>query len=103
MKKFVFCIFFIVVTFICSGQGISNLWLMGGYAWAGPPFGGTDMDFTGGTLSLNYNTRKMNLGTTTGEICDRNGNFLFSSNGIWVSNASNDTMIGGGRGFNPSA
>lgn len=74
---------------------------MGCCSWAGPPFGEFKVDFTGSSLTIIPQIWKMNFNCTNGEICDRNGNLLFSSNGIWVSNAANDTMVNGGRGFNP--
>ncbi len=39
---------------------------------------------------------------TNGQICDDVGNPLFASNGIYISNALDDTMLNGG-GLNPSA
>ena len=101
MKRILLLFLFNSFGFISFGQGVNNLWLMGYGSWAGPPFGGINMDFTGSVLNINYQTRLMNFNCTNGEICDRNGNLLFSSNGIWVSNSNNDTMVNGGRGFNP--
>ena len=74
---------------------------MGAQSWGGIPYGGVNMDFTGGNLNISYATRAMNFNCTNGEICDANGNLLFCSNGIYVANAQNDTMINGG-GLNPS-
>lgn len=74
---------------------------MGAQSWYGPPLGEFKMDFTDGSLNIIPQIWKMNFGETNGVICDKNGNLLFSSNGIWVSNAQNDTMMNGGRGFNP--
>jgi hypothetical protein len=44
--------------------------------------------------------RKMPFGDTQGNISDENGNFLMSSNGIWIANSINDTMLNG-AGLNP--
>ncbi|MBL0051991.1 MAG: hypothetical protein IPP29_11040 [Bacteroidetes bacterium] len=44
----------------------------------------------------------MSFKGTQGNISDANGNFLMSSNGIWIANANNDTMLNGG-GLNPGA
>ncbi len=55
--------------------------------------------------SFNVNTeiRKMPfLGSTQGTIADINGNFLMSSNGVWIANANNDTMLNG-SGLNPNS
>jgi len=74
---------------------------MGYYSWGGPPYGGTNMDFIGSALNISYHPRIMNFATTNGVICDKNGNLLFSSNGIFVANAQNDTMLNG-NGLNPA-
>ncbi|MBE7510765.1 MAG: hypothetical protein HS118_11365 [Bacteroidia bacterium] len=37
----------------------------------------------------------MPFGDTEGNISDENGNFLMSSNGIWVTNSMGDTMPNG--------
>lgn len=69
---------------------------MGYGSWAGPPFGGIRMDFSGGMLSSIYESRTMNFMETNGEICNSNGDLLFYSNGIYIANAENDTMVNGG-------
>ncbi|MCX6290300.1 MAG: T9SS type A sorting domain-containing protein, partial [Bacteroidetes bacterium] len=58
------------------------------------------MNFTGSNLNISYQTRIMNFNCTNGVICDANGNFLFSTNGIFVANSQNDTMVNG-SGLNP--
>lgn len=95
MKKII--LFLIVVFFkqYSFSQGVNNLWLMGYASWAGTPWGGTNFDFAGGNLNVSYQSRVMNFNCTNGVICDRNGNFLFSSNGIWIANPANDTMENG--------
>ncbi|MCX6290297.1 MAG: hypothetical protein NT126_00865 [Bacteroidetes bacterium] len=94
MKTF-WLLIFLLTTSICFSQGINNLWLMGYQSWAGIPYGGTNMNFTGSNLNISYQTRIMNFNCTNGVICDANGNFLFSTNGIFVANSQNDTMING--------
>ena len=59
------------------------------------------MDFKSGTLDTSYVSRKMDFHETNGEICDKNGKLLFYSNGVWVGNTNNDTMLNG-SGLNPS-
>jgi hypothetical protein len=44
--------------------------------------------------------RKMPFKGTEATICDAQGNFLMSTNGIWIANANNDTMLNG-SGLNP--
>ncbi|MCX6290955.1 MAG: hypothetical protein NT126_04255, partial [Bacteroidetes bacterium] len=101
MKRSIFTFFLILIISNCFSQGINNLWLMGYTNWHGLPWGGIDMNFSGGLLNVNYHNRIMNFGETNGEICDNNGNLLFSSNGIFIANAINDTMLNG-SGLNPS-
>jgi hypothetical protein len=100
MKRLLFILF---VLFSCNlfSQGVSNLWLMGYASWAGPPYGGTNFDFSGGTLNISYQSRLMNFEETNGVICDKNGNFLFSSNGVYIANAQNQIMVNG-SGLNPA-
>jgi hypothetical protein len=75
---------------------------MGYSSWAGPGFGGVNMDFTSGVLNVSPQSRLMNFNETNGVICDTNGIFLFSSNGIWIANAHNDTMLNGSN-LNPGS
>lgn len=67
---------------------------------AGLPWGGIELNFFSGSISINYQNRIMDFYDTNAEICDRNGNLLFSSNGVFVSNSQNDTMQNG-SGLNP--
>ena len=81
-------------------QGLNNLWT-GGYAsWAGPPFGGVDIDFQGGNMSLTYVSRDMEYDRTTANISSPSGALLFSTNGVRVADASGNTMFNG-DGLNP--
>ena len=65
--------------------------------------GGINLDFNGAILNISQETlRKMDIDETNGEICDRNGNLLFYSNGVWIANNTNDTMENG-SGLNPSS
>lgn len=54
------------------------------------------------SVSYQFQTeyRKMSFDGTQGNICDAQGNFLMSSNGVWIANATNDTMLNG-SGLNP--
>jgi hypothetical protein len=83
-----------------SSQGISNLWVMGYESISGPPFGGTNIDFIGGTPNITYLNRNMNFEETNAVICNVSGNLLFYSNGIYVADATGDTMQNG-AGLNP--
>ncbi|MEP7169602.1 MAG: T9SS type A sorting domain-containing protein, partial [Bacteroidota bacterium] len=46
--------------------------------------------------------REMTFEGTEATICDVNANFLMSSNGVWIANSNNDTMVNG-NGLNPNA
>ncbi len=59
------------------------------------------MLFDSSSYSINTEYRKMSFKGTQGNISDINGNFLMSSNGIWIADATNDTMMNGG-GINPN-
>lgn len=78
-----------------QNQGLSNLWYMGYASWAGPPTGGIDIDFYSGTPVINYVSRPMDLSRTHANISDTSGNMLFYTNGYYIADASNDTMMNG--------
>ncbi|MBK7887166.1 MAG: T9SS type A sorting domain-containing protein [Bacteroidetes bacterium] len=58
------------------------------------------MEFDSSGFTYNTEIRKMGFWGTQGNICNANGNFLMSSNGVWIANANNDTMLNG-SGLNP--
>ncbi len=59
------------------------------------------MDFRSGSLVISSVLRHFNFAETNGQFCDSAGNILFYSNGIYISNANDDTMLNG-SGLNPS-
>src|SRR5690606_36194570 len=77
------------------GQGLNTSWLLGYLSTKGR------ITFT--DTSYNYVTeiRKIPFEGTQGNISDENGNLLMSSNGIFIANATGDTMQDGG-GLNPN-
>ncbi len=81
-------------------QGINNLWLLG-YECCHPLFNPMNLEFSSGSLVISQSQRSMDMNTTNGEICDRQGNLLFYSNGIYIANVLDDTMQNG-LGLNPS-
>ena len=102
MKK-IFFLFLYAFGFIDShAQGVSNIWLLGyntltdQYTTAPKAV----IDFNLGTPSISPMTRKMKFSATQGNISDASGNLLMSSNGLWIANANNDTMLNG-SGLNP--
>ena len=88
-----------MITTQVYGQGLSNRWVMG-YSCCYPSFGGLDIDFSSGTPVIDTVRRFMNFLETNGTISDGSGRTLFTSNGIYVANALNDTMLNG-LGLNP--
>ncbi len=98
MKKYLF-ILFIFINVKSFSQGIDNLWLLG-YDCCAPYFHPMNLDFSSGTLTIDTATRNMNFSETNGVVCDKSGNLLFYSNGVYIANANNDTMLNG-SGLNP--
>ena len=80
------------------GQGYNHQWLIGNQWLQSVPKGRMFFD----SSSYQYQTefRKMAFEGTQGNICNANGDFLMSSNGVWIANANNDTMFNG-SGLNP--
>ena len=77
------------------GQGVNNLWLLG-YDCCHPPyFHPMNLSFNNLNLYIDTVERNMNLNSTNGVICDKNGDLLFYSNGVYIANANNDTMLNG--------
>ena len=85
-----------------SSQGINNLWMMGyGGLPATPPFGGIDINFISGQSVITYLNRSMEFRRAVSTICDSSGNLLFVTNGVYIADATGDTMQNG-SGLNPS-
>ena len=85
---------------ISFGQGFYNhQWLLGNFFFIQDPKGRIVFDSASFVHSVEY--RKMPFLGTEATICDAQGNFLMSSNGIWIANATNDTMLNG-SGLNPN-
>ncbi|CAN5519364.1 hypothetical protein BH11BAC2_BH11BAC2_20620 [soil metagenome] len=93
----------ILINTACIAQRVDNMWLQG-YANSFPiPFGGSNLDFNFGAPNIYYDSlRDMQLDFTLGLISDSVGNLLFYSNGVWIADATNDTMQNG-SGLNPSS
>lgn len=98
MKKVILIGLILVVIAECSGQGYDHQWLIGDQWLQTIPKGRMTFDSSSYIYQAEY--RKMAFNGTQGNICDANGNFLMSSNGVWIANANNDTMLNG-AGLNP--
>ncbi|MFN8152684.1 MAG: T9SS type A sorting domain-containing protein [Bacteroidia bacterium] len=100
MKKVLFIISYLLLT--SSGilaQGYYNhVWLTGNNPFAGFPNGRIVFDSIGYIHSPEM--RSMSFKGTEATICNAQGDFLMSTNGIWIANADNDTMMNG-AGLNP--
>ncbi len=102
-KKKSLVLLFIVARFIpliAQNQGLSNQWLMGYSNWAGLPFGNTNINFYTGNANIALNNIPMDFNNTHANISDTAGNLLFYTNGYYIADASNDTMMNG-SGINP--
>jgi len=97
MKKTLLFLLIIFASLSLFGQGQNHQWLIGNWP---PPFFTGRMLFDSASYSYNTEVRKMGFWGTDATICDVQGNFLMSSNGIWIANANNDTMMNG-TGLNP--
>ncbi len=91
-----------VVVILCQplgaeAQGLNANWLLG-YANGNK----INMSFSDTSYSIWTGSRKMRFSTTEGNISDRFGNLIISSNGKWIANATGDTMLNG-TGLNPGA
>lgn len=101
MKR-LFTIFAILLISTSISAQKDNLWLLGYASFGGSPFGNINMIFSQNNLdSIYFYYRNMNFEFTNASICDTSGNLLFYTNGVYVANAQDDTMLNG-SGLNPS-
>ncbi|MEO0310418.1 MAG: hypothetical protein RIQ89_75 [Bacteroidota bacterium] len=99
--KGIITIVLLLFTVQVNAQGINNFWLSGVGGWYGRPFGTNVINYINNQPDTSWEARKMYFNCTNGVIADSAGNFLFSSNGQWIANAANDTMLNG-NGLNPA-
>jgi len=107
MKSFIrrvfplLCLLLVREQQVSAQQGLSNLWL-GGFDNDGPPpFGGVDLEFFSGSLSISTVSRAIGYKRTSANITNEDGELHFSTNGAFLANALGDTMLNG-SGLNPS-
>jgi DNA-binding beta-propeller fold protein YncE len=79
-------------------QGYNHQWLLGNYNFIQDPKGRMYIDSN--SINILTEFRKMPFYGTQGNISDSNGNLLMASNGVWIANATGDTMMNG-SGINP--
>ncbi len=100
MRKYSLAITFTFINCIfVNGQGLNHQWLLGDQNSIAVPKSRIFFDNT--TYTFQQDFRKMTFLGTEANICDTQGNFLMSSNGVWIANATGDTMMNG-SGLNPS-
>ena len=99
---------FILLILLFSGlksyqqhPNINQVWALGYLCCSNPLLYGMNMDFSSGSLQIDTLERHMNFMTTNAQFFDENKRLLFYSNGIYVANSLDDTMLNGG-GLNPS-
>ncbi|MBP6511630.1 MAG: T9SS type A sorting domain-containing protein [Bacteroidia bacterium] len=81
---------------LAFSQGQNNQWLIGYGNWANKG----RIIYSDTSYSFIVEQRLMKFEGTEATISDAQGNFLMSSNGVWIANANNDTMQNG-TGLNP--
>ena len=92
MKKGTWLLWVMVITWnFSSGQGRANQWLMGNAGGGGS----ITLDFNQNPVKIDTINRILNFFETNATICDESGNLLFASNGVFIMNANNDTMMNG--------
>ena len=103
---FKYFLLFVSVNFVSTisfSQGRNNIWLLGVqnildiYTTSLR----AAVDFSSGNAVVSPSSRKMKFMETQANISDTNGNLLMSSNGIFIANATGDTMMNG-AGLNPN-
>ena len=82
-------------------QRIDNVWPLGYDCCQYPDFGAANLTFTSQSMNVNVVQRHQNLNATNASVNDSANNILFTSNGIYIANALDDTMQNG-NGLNPS-
>jgi hypothetical protein len=88
----------ILIPLISCSQGFNHTWLLG--TDTGFPMG--KIEFDTNAFILIQQQRKMTFKDTQATICNSNGDFLISSNGVWIANSNNDTMMNGSN-LNPGS
>lgn len=92
VKQYIFFYLLVFSTLISRSQGINNIWLMG-YSGGGGLF---QINFDSTPIMPIISPRIMSFDAAEANISDKDGNLLFYSNGIYIADASHDTMQNGG-------
>ena len=97
MKKIILVVFLYGLN-LAHSQGLNHVWKLGYGGW----FDKGVMTFDTNAYQLNIEHRPQGFAGTEATICDSLGNLLMSSNGVWIANATGDTMDNG-AGLNPGS
>ena len=101
IRLFLVSLILIICKTNSNSQGRDNIWLMGYDTNSSPPWGALSIDFNSGSPVIDTSYREMELNNTHSNISDTLGNLLFYTNGVYIADASHDTMLNG-SGLNPS-
>ncbi len=94
-------IFLILIPYEIFSQGISNLWLTGYACGSRPECGVSATNLFSGFADTIHSNISMSFMETNANISDSLGNLLFYTNGVYIANSLNDTMLNG-AGLNPA-
>jgi hypothetical protein len=101
MRKQVTSAICILFSSITHGQGVSNLWLMGYDTLLHVQTGRIRIDFSSGIPDISWTVRPMSMAKANALISNTSGDLLFYTNGVYIANANDDTMLNG-EDLNPS-
>jgi len=100
MKKYLLLFFFLIFMFTSFSQQHDNIWLLGYAGGNQSPndddFGISIFDFSSGELVITDNQDiEMNMADANTSFCDKDGNLLYYTNGIYIEDHSFGTMENG--------
>ena len=98
MKKAVFILLFGLLSTTVHSQKRDNIWPMGYRSFPNPDY--FYFDFSNGQPDTVRYYREMPFFITHASICDTTGNLLFYTNGQYIANKDNDTLLNS-QNFNP--
>ncbi|MFM7055086.1 MAG: T9SS type A sorting domain-containing protein [Bacteroidota bacterium] len=105
MKHIIFLSFVFLIFFSnqnCFGQESDYYWPLGYASYSPSPLaGGMSLTFPNNVAQLDTHSRPMWFMYTNATISNDTGQLLFYTNGVFVANALDDTMMNG-SGLNPS-
>ncbi len=96
MKAAVLFYFLLIVSVkISRSQGFDNVWILGFDTVQGQSTGRTQIDFTNGSPNVQLANRYISFRRTNASICDSSGNLQFYTNGFFIVNNNEDTLLNG--------